>query len=30
MTISQKVNDARYKTADCLEPTVDFVSGSLF
>ena len=30
MTISPKVNDARYKMADCLEPTVAAVSGDLF
>jgi putative SOS response-associated peptidase YedK len=29
-SISPKVNDARYKGADCLEPTVAAVSGDLF
>lgn len=30
VTVSSKVNDARYKAADCLEPTVGIVSGDLF
>jgi putative SOS response-associated peptidase YedK len=30
VTISPKVNDARYKAADCLEPTIAAVSGDLF
>jgi putative SOS response-associated peptidase YedK len=30
VAVSEKINDARYKAADCLQPTVAAVSGDLF